>query len=1235
MNGEIQAKYCSLTIETGRHRVDLSGPVAEILGRALKRAPEDVRRALQTSGIRLTRVLLNKDLEVLVAALRKSGLSVKAVPVEDGRGESKRRPVPSDQTVRGGLSLPSSPMQIEPNWQKGEVIEGIYEVLGSVAGGMGKVYFVFHRLWKMNLAIKTPQRAALKSETNVLRFLREAELWVDLGLHPNIATCYYVRVLQGIPRLFIEYVDGGDLYQWKEQSRLTDLWTVVDLMLQFTHGMMYAEAKGMIHRDIKPANCLISRDKILKITDFGLVKRVDDSSHEPATEEPASDVTRRTDTSVTLFDGGIVGSPWYMAPERLTEKGRDDIRSDIYSFGVMLYELVLGVKPFKFPHGFSIQALLRRHLGARPEDPLSIRSDLPPKLVDVMLTCLEKLPDDRYPSFADLRVALEAAAGEIRPDRRPRPVPSMVGLKADSLNNQAVSVLDLGRAEEALQLLEDAHSANNEHLETVYNLYSLRWIHGAISDQEVVNRLESLRIEVRETPDFCRLMGLVSLQRGDPASAVRLLEKSCKEADHFRDRWIRYERGPRGFVDSLGLQPIGELEPLAGHFKTVLSIAFSPDSKTAFSVGEDRSIRVWDVAGGRCLKNIRTFAFVPVAGAFSPDGRFAATAYGNAFKTVDLWDLKRGTLFRKYQGMGVVSLVFTSDSRRLVALGADGDIRVRDLDTEKVVWEMPGRTVEVSRIGFPADGELIGIGSIDGSVELWRIGDTEPLFRSEGHRGSISFIGGSGDGSRVLTGGEDETVRIWDSSSGEQLLLFKGHRGTVVHAGFTPDGHYVVSASADGTVKIWDASTGRCYRTITTQGEHLTACSVCPQGTKILCGGARGSLRLWTLDTGWFSKSFLEPAICRPRTFQELSILHYSFNNLVKDFNSCWERGDTGKALSSFERISCMPGFSWSREAILIRNVLRNSSKRGRLKAGSFIRSFRGHGDAVVSMQGGPDSLTLLTGSLDGTAALWDVGTARRIREFKVGAPVRKVRYVPRINGILTWSEDNTLRVWGTEANLVGELPDVLFPVALYPNGTEAAALSADGRPMRIDLENPEKVKKGLPIKCDEFVVFSDKLDSVYTLKAGTRIQRWSALTGRNEGSLRDLGLKITTLKPSDLNQRVIAGMESGEIMIYVGGSGVNVAALRGHTAAVRALDSGPDGRHWISGSDDCTVRLWDMKDERCVTVLDGHASPVTDVCFFSNAAMLASAGTDGIVRLWGLDWEITAVWKSGSRSAG
>lgn len=1230
MNQESRSTYLSITIQTVDRKIELPDALIRVLSRAIKKPAQEVLTILKTSGIKLSRVRLNKDVEILVAALNKSGLTVKVVPIDNDNTHRQFR-VSSDKTIHGGLTLPSSSQQIEPNWKKGEVIEGIYEVKGSTAGGMGRVYFVFHRLWKMNLAIKTPQRAAVKSETRVLRFLREAELWVDLGLHPNIATCYYARVLQGIPRLFIEYVDGGDLYLWQKQERLKDLWMVVDLMLQFTHGMMYAEEKGMIHRDIKPANCLISRDKILKITDFGLVKRIDDATPEPAGEELDREHTKLTDASVTFFEDGIMGSPWYMAPERLARKGKDDIRSDIYSFGVMLYELAVGVKPFKFPRGFSLQALFKSHLRVKPMDPLSVRSNLPPRLVDIMLTCLEKKPENRYSSFAEVCRALESASNEVRPDKRPRTVPSHVGLKADSLNNQAVSVLDLGRDDEALRLLEDAHSTNNEHLEAVYNLYTLRWARSEISDREVANRMDALSIEVRETPDFCHLMGLVSLQRGDASRAVRLLEKSCQDADHYRDRWTDYKDGPRGFVNALGFTTIGEMGPLAGHMKSVRRLAFSPDSKRAFSVGEDRSIRIWDVDSGRCLKNTRTFTFDPVAGAFTPNGRFAATAYGDTFKTLDLWDLKTGSLFRRHQGMGCIAICFSQDSSRVAALGSDGRILIRDVATEKVLWDLRDIGQGISHIAFLDTSDALAMGSDDGSLQVRHLNEAEPLFRATGHTGPISFIGSSPDGSTLLTGGEDETVRLWDSSSGEELRQFKGHRGTIISASFTADNNHIVSASSEGSVKIWDTSNGRCCRTISIQGESLTACSVSPDGKRLLVGGARGGLRLWSLDTGWFSQDFLEPAICRPRTFQELSLIHYYFNNSVNDFNTLWERGEAGKALKVFGRITGMPGFSWSREAILIRNLLYNSSKRGRLVSGSFIRSFHGHSDAVASVESSPDCLILFTGSLDGTVALWDVVTGRRIKQFKVGAPVRKVLYLPRIKGLLTWSEDKTLRQWDFDGNLIREIPEVKLPIALNAGGTEVAAQSVDNRPMKIDLESLDKAKRGLPINADEFVCFAERLESIYSIRGGTCIQKWSTMTGRNEASFRDLGLQITALKPSVMNDNIVAGMETGEIMIYIAGSGVNVATLRGHTAAVRTLNSGLDVRYWITGSDDCSVRLWDLKDERCVTVLEGHASSVRDVCFFPNMAMIASSGNDGTVRLWGLEWEITAVWKGRS----
>lgn len=1220
---ESRPTYVSLMISSAADPSELSDKIAVALGRTLRRSPEDIRPLLERGAIRLVKVVVNSDLDKLIRLLKRGGLQVTVSPLE-GESSALRTLKFSSKTI--GRDLSPQQTQATTDWKEGEIIEGLYEVLGSASGGMGKVYFVFHRVWKMMLAIKTPLPKAVKSEARLLRFLREAELWVDLGLHPNIATCYYARVIGGLPRLFIEYVDGGTLDDWMEKKRLKDLRTVVDLMLQFCHGMMHAEEQGMIHRDIKPQNCLMGRDKTLKITDFGLVKRVEEPSRNLRPEDAVSEVTtgRYSDTSASLFEDGVVGSPWYMAPERFKEKGRDDIRSDIYSFGVMLYEIALETMPFQFPKGFSLPALVRSHLRVAPTDPLSIRPDLPRSLADIIMTCLKKKPENRYSSFVDLCGALDALSREVFPGREPRRSPNIVALKADSLNNQAVSLLDLGREEEARGLLEDAHSVGPDHLQAVYNLHTLRWARVETSDREVISRMESLKIEVRETAEYSHLLGLIALQRGDPVRAVSLLTKACQQGSLYQERWKGCGGEPRNFVSSLNLVPIGEVASFAGHLNGVVSVAFPPAAGKAFSVGEDRSIRIWELESGRCLKNLRTFAFEPVAGAFSPDGKLAATSYGDAFKTVDLWNMDQAQLLRRYQGMGATRVCFSPSSRYLAASGSKGQIRILDTSSDQIVHELSQSPGGISSLALLDDGERLAVGTEDGRLMVISVVSQNPLFTAAAHQGQISCMDALPEATVILTGGADEVVRLWEVCSGKELMRYVGHRGTIATVRFIADGDYIVSGSGDGTMKIWDSTSGRCYRTIKAPGEEVTCCATSSDGKRLVTGGPRGSVKLWSLDTGWFAKDFLEPALCRPKTFEDMVGLHRSFDAAIQEFNTAWRKGRGDEALACFERVRNVPGFSWSREAILVRNALQGAS-RGRLKSATFVRSFNGHDDAVVSLAPSPDSLTLLTGGLDGAAAIWDVVTGRCIRRFKVNSPVRQVLFLPRIGGIATWSADGVLRKWRLGGDLEEEIPEVLLPISLSETGLELAAMDPDNCPIRIDLKTGGRNKVGAPISGRNLICFSQRLGTLYSLREEKRVQRWSVVDGRTLSAFRDLGIKITSLLPTASEDRVVAGMETGEVMVYIAGSGVNVATLRGHKSAVRALVSAGDERFWLTGADDCSLRIWDISEERCAATLEGHTSPIRAACFFPNFSLVASGSSEGSVRLWGLEWVFSA----------
>ncbi|MEW6533301.1 MAG: protein kinase [Thermodesulfobacteriota bacterium] len=1197
---------------------DGSDSIVTVLANILKRTPDQLWSTLSSRSLVLKKVAMDKDFKRLVRALENAGFGVKV---------TRLGPEPdlmSPQGTEQGESTSDWTMDTtQTRWQRGDVIEGLYEVLGSKGGGMGRVHFVFHRLWKMMLAIKTPLPHAMTSEKTIRRFLREAEFWVHLGVHPNIATCYYARVINGLPRLFIEYVNGGSLAERMEKDDLKDLREIVDLMLQFCHGMIHAEQHGMIHRDVKPANCLLTRDGMLKITDFGLVKRARTSSDD---EDPTG--TRRdgqddTDANLTLEEDGLVGSPWYMAPERFRKNSLVDIRADIYSFGIMLYELAVGSMPFRFPNGFSLSALARAHLKSPPVDPCSVRDTIPPALADLVMACLEKKADNRFSSFVELCGALESVYSQLAPDSRPRPRPNVLALKADSLNNQAVSLLDLGREDEARKLLEDAHSSDTDHLQTVYNLDVLRWAAGETSDQEIVSRMQSLKIETRGTPDYKYFMGLVALQRGDAASAVPLLQEASQENPNYSQRWIEYDGDPRHFVDSQGFAPIEEKGSFAGHVKSILAVAFSSDGSAAHSLGEDRSIRTWDLESGRCLKNVRTFSMVPRAAAFSRDSRLAAIAYGQAFKTLDLWEVSRGERLRVYPGIAAYGVRFSPDSRFLAAWGEEGRVHVLETDSGKVAWATPPRTSGVAGLEFAQAGESLLIGREDGTLELWLSArPQEPDFIVAAHTGVITALRVSVGGSVVATGGADEVVRLWDAASGRALGELAGHHSKITALSFMDGDRYLVSAAGDGHIKMWDIKHFRCCRTISLPGERLTTCAVSGDEHRLLIGAMRGSVRLWTLDTGWFDRNFLEPAVSRPRTFQELARLHDSFTQALDSFRKAWREGRIMEALEGFERIRSTAGFAWSKEAILIRNLIIGPCKPTLLKSSAFIRSFEHHEKAVTCLDVSDNSLLMLSGSRDRTAALWDVVTGSCTRVFSLSSPAQGVFLLGGDLGLLTYCQDGALRRWHLDGHTVWQVEGISPPLLLWPDRKNLLALSRDHRVVRVNTETGQTTFLGDRIQGKDLVCFSSDGAFVYGLHQGTRIHRSSTNTGSRLGIFRDLKVPVTAVCCPEGNEKVLAGLETGEVLIYVTSSGLNVASVKEHTEAVRAMDITSGGRFWATGSDDCSLRVWDLPGQKCLAALEGHPSPVNVVRFFANQSMIASGGNDGALRLWGLEWE-------------
>ena len=187
------------------------------------------------------------------------------------------------------------------------------EILDRIGrGGMGSVYLALHRDWRLYLAVKSPRPDLLSSDTDKERWLLEAQTWIDLGVHPNIVRCWFIREHNGIPLLFLDYVAGGSLKEAIDQQRFgVANWTrFLDLAIQVCFGLEHAHASGIVHRDVKPANFLLDDAGRVYVTDFGLVK-LQGRSDEQRGQVDLSEV----DASLTST-GTVLGTPNYCAPEQ-------------------------------------------------------------------------------------------------------------------------------------------------------------------------------------------------------------------------------------------------------------------------------------------------------------------------------------------------------------------------------------------------------------------------------------------------------------------------------------------------------------------------------------------------------------------------------------------------------------------------------------------------------------------------------------------------------------------------------------------------------------------------------------------------------------------------------------------------------------------------------------------------------------------------------------------------------
>lgn len=327
---------------------------------------------------------------------------------------------------------------------------GRYQIISELGqGAMGVVYKARDPLIDREVAIKTINLSLAQEEREEYeaRFYQEAKAAGRLS-HPNIVTIYDVGRTDDIAYIAMEYLHGRELRDILNDERILPIAQVIDIISQVALGLSYAHEHEIVHRDIKPSNVMVIRDGHVKITDFG--------------------IARMASAAVRTQTGMVLGSPKYMSPEQVMGKLTDQ-RSDIFSLGVMLYEMLTGQAPFM---GENVNAIMYQTLNAVPAAPSTINIEVPEMLNFIVAKALAKDLDSRYQNARDLANDLRACR-----DALPRPTSAAVtdssSQKPSSANLEVAGALSNDAGEEHNQVSALGLSTSFDSMEATMRLASM------------------------------------------------------------------------------------------------------------------------------------------------------------------------------------------------------------------------------------------------------------------------------------------------------------------------------------------------------------------------------------------------------------------------------------------------------------------------------------------------------------------------------------------------------------------------------------------------------------------------------------------------------------------------------------------------------------------------------------------------------------------------------------------
>ncbi len=1044
-------------------------------------------------------------------------------------------------------------------------------------GGMGQVYEGLQGAPCRTVAVKVIRPGVL-SPAAAKRFQHEAQILGRLT-HPGICRIYSVGMerLPGgeVPYFVMEYVEDALTIIGYATQRSLSIRDRVTLFCEACQAVAHGHQKGVIHRDLKPGNILVDSAGRPKIIDFGVAR---------STDGDVALTTMHTDM------GQLVGTLSYMAPEQFDGVADDiDVRADVYSLGVVLYELLAGRLPYDIAKR-PVYEVARVVKEVEPRSLSIVNTSLRGDLNTIVAKCLEKDCGRRYSSAAELAADLERyLRGEPISASPPRLLDAVarlarrhrlaalatvgvvaslalavVGISIFALRADAARRDALGQARVAADEREAAHRektrADAEADASRRQAYAanLRALQSCLEtkNNRAARQLYARNLELAGSPlpiemhclgsQLDNALTVVDSQMGSICGLAYNAEGTVLAATTAvaREKYLK-----------ASILSEGQRRLLGNGRDTWMFLA---RSLTCFRVGkehqydrlpacDDESLKQWAARSLAAVAlGIRpTDSVQPLP--LSPDGRrLAVSTRDGGMRIVDQ---STGTTEVVLDGdVGRIHrMAFSPDGGRLVTIDAKGNLGLWDAGSGRLLGRSDRTDFGPTSFRLSPNGsrlavltrddrrrlDLIVYDTADGSrishVDIAKWVSPEPT--------PLDF---SPDGSRLVTTSGEHDLSVWHVASGASLGGLCGHAALVSAVAFSPDGSQIASGAVNGHVRLWNSHTFAVVSELIGHDGAIRALAFSPDGDALASGSADGTVRVW-------SRAMSEP----------MAVL-------------AGLRGMTAAAFSpNGEQLAVASKDTGDIELWNPRTVERECS-------------LDGAGGTVAHLAYSPDGSQLVAAFTSprqsGGIRVWRTDTGEHLHDFgKDGRGEIAVAFSPDGERLLTTSADATMTVWNLSTRrLLAET------ASLRSLSRDVGAVFGLGG-SRIAFNNAE-------------------------LLDGT--------TGKVMAGLSPQG-HMTSLAVSPDDRILASGMAIGSLYLSDVATGSQLARVTAHHGSVRAISFCQDGTQMVTGGSDGTVGLWDTVSAQTIRVLRGHEDSVEKVMFTPDGRRIITAATDGTVRIW------------------